>query len=154
MWKNFNPHAPHGGATIRPQALLRFRLISIHTPRMGARRNVGATAAAHRIFQSTRPAWGRDEEMIAPRRGCSLFQSTRPAWGRDVHSFYGSLIRLISIHTPRMGARRGFIISSINSEAFQSTRPAWGRDNGLPLSLATSIYFNPHAPHGGATGYC
>ena len=50
-----------------------------------------------------------------------------------------------------MGARPAVIVPIRGSIEFQSTRPAWGRNlfhRRFPLSLP---YFNPRAPHGGAT---
>ena len=102
---NFNPHAPHGGATKCLVLCKEMEEISIHTPRMGARRTVSAWVATIQAFQSTRPAWGRDHEQGNPLGAAD-----------------------ISIHTPRMGARQeGFETCQIVN-AFQSTRPAWGRD--------------------------
>ena len=80
---HFNPHAPHGGATID---VIRFRdwlKISIHTPRMGARRSIQNGILQIIIFQSTRPAWGRDHVAMFDLSRIEVFQSTRPAWGRD-----------------------------------------------------------------------
>ena len=192
----FNPHAPHGGATISQNRRCLCQHISIHTPRMGARRVQNGHAFRQAVFQSTRPAWGRDStvwqpiantaiSIHTPRMGARRhylptakyaieFQSTRPAWGRDEmrraigkvlvnfnpHAPHGgatdkcrypSTCNVISIHTPRMGARQVAIETAACYDTFQSTRPAWGRDGVVRELDASAAYFNPHAPHGGAT---
>ena len=103
------------------------------------------------MFQSTRPAWGRDSGKTevyiqaarfnprAPRGGATaarsreqasiLFQSTRPAWGRDrCRDNVARQRKRVSIHAPRVGARR--------QRASARDRPGG---------------FNPRAPRGGAT---
>ena len=109
-------------------AQIQARAISIHTPRMGARLAALICSACSARFQSTRPAWGRDVAALGRIIGFD-----------------------ISIHTPRMGARHIFLEEFDLSITFQSTRPAWGRDSCRTTSASTSINFNPHAPHGGAT---
>ena len=148
---HFNPHAPHGGATHDCPHSSPSAAISIHTPRMGARQQMLSEAFAHYPFQSTRPAWGRDADNKELVTDSAIFQSTRPAWGRDDRSVEPILDRSISIHTPRMGARRTVLSSSSCRTSFQSTRPAWGRDPSEALARRAVRYFNPHAPHGGAT---
>ena len=167
-------HAPRmGGATHHRRRAQVFLHISIHAPRMGARLDAPAFGNFHWTFQSTRPAWGRDQCFIrsseifghfnprAPHGGATsvllivvqlhVFQSTRPAWGRDVHPAHLRHLLRISIHAPRMGARHGRTWISHGMVQFQSTRPAWGRDPRSGLRLQAVPYFNPRAPHGGAT---
>ena len=79
------------------------------------------------------------------------FQSTRPAWGRDAEESETSLPHGISIHAPRMGARRLKARIDKYRKAFQSTRPAWGRDSLAIIRYVSTPHFNPRAPHGGAT---
>ena len=151
MGINFNPRAPHGGATDGTSTIYKIPRISIHAPRMGARLLRVSRNAAALAFQSTRPAWGRDDSITSPqlssrisihaprmgaRQGDAVpsemagsFQSTRPAWGRDV------LIRIFLIVRHK----------------FQSTRPAWGRDSIKYILYCLGSDFNPRAPHGGAT---
>ena len=162
-----------GGATHHRRRAQVFLHISIHAPRMGARLDAPAFGNFHWTFQSTRPAWGRDQCFIrsseifghfnprAPHGGATsvllivvqlhVFQSTRPAWGRDVHPAHLRHLLRISIHAPRMGARHGRTWISHGMVQFQSTRPAWGRDPRSGLRLQAVPYFNPRAPHGGAT---
>ena len=125
----FNPRAPHGGATRGLPCSCSCLLISIHAPRMGARRKGTRIARDEHGFQSTRPAWGRDGLALCTLPLASRFQSTRPAWGRDQlarcavadlfyfnprapHGGATHVLRahieglFISIHAPRMGARR------------------------------------------------
>ena len=124
--------------------------ISIHAPAWGATVEAGR-CKLELIFQSTRPAWGRDTlrdwstppcshfNPRAPHGGATSratrqfgqtsFQSTRPAWGRDKAGL-----------PPRTAPGQ-----------FQSTRPAWGRDDLFSKWLSLSRHFNPRAPHGGAT---
>ena len=128
---DFNPHAPHGGATsVRVEHFTNIG-ISIHTPRMGARHPKAYAEELAQKFQSTRPAWGRD---AAEGRD-------RPCLG-------------ISIHTPRMGARPRGKSREDGGHLFQSTRPAWGRDQARSRRCCSAFNFNPHAPHGGATMSC
>ena len=72
----------------------------------GARLRFGGRARTAAPFQSTRPRGARqgtDQDC----RFIFRFQSTRPAWGRDdgvPHLYIKPIV--ISIHAPRMGARR------------------------------------------------
>ena len=170
---NFNPRAPHGGAT-KSDCLMLFSSsfqstrpawgrdygrsgqalaypISIHAPRMGARHMSAPSAAAQSPFQSTRPAWGRDALMP---KGCSCrsdFNPRAPHGGATWARLHVYMVFFISIHAPRMGARHSLRGKRNRRKTFQSTRPAWGRDIRrlrTPLALP---YFNPRAPHGGAT---
>ena len=147
----FNPRAPRGGATF----LIRL---------------FGAAL----MFQSTRPAWGRDRIRRSPiREACSFnpraprggattpnvthaaapeFQSTRPAWGRDAMPICESPCSTgFNPRAPRGGATcspqdaRGMRLS------FNPRAPRGGATS-KPVSLsATSNCFNPRAPRGGAT---
>ena len=103
--------------------------ISIHAPRMGARRISRGSYPCRWSFQSTRPAWGRDVEP-----------PTRTARKEDFNP-----------RAPHGGATKGGRRTA-ESVAFQSTRPAWGRDPLQSPPAATAANFNPRAPHGGATG--
>ena len=102
---DFNPHAPHGGATTCYQIIQGAYTISIHTPRMGARPAKGQSSTGNAGFQSTRPAWGRDVLLAQHADERSVFQSTRPAWGRDnfAHMF-DSAFEDFNPHAPHGGA--------------------------------------------------
>ena len=122
--RHFNPRAPHGGATL----LCVFQL-------------------GEPLFQSTRPAWGREERQIVGD-AADVFQSTRPAWGRGGGIMAKSISELFQSTRPAWG-RDQVVLRALTSKRFQSTRPAWGRDGtiaaGTPI-LAISI----HAPRMGA----
>ena len=104
---HFNPRAPHGGASVGSLA--------------------GAWAGA---FQSTRPAWGR-ENVVTRVFPTQLFQSTRPAWGREPELVWNEVIYLyFNPRAPHGGANRPDN-DILPTGLFQSTRPAWGRDNRM-----------------------
>ena len=126
---HFNPRAPHGGATSGSRQAVRSADISIHAPRMGARR-----FALHTIQRAA------DISIHAPRMGARRFIAIHPTCNQQ-----------ISIHAPRMGARLPRKAKRPCRMAFQSTRPAWGRDQTEAGRACRSHHFNPRAPHGGAT---
>ena len=80
---DFNPRAPHGGATGLDGLLTRADAISIHAPRMGARRELRVSYSPCSYFNPRAPHGGATEADME-RRDWQLFQSTRPAWGRDL----------------------------------------------------------------------
>src|SRR5690625_412973 len=169
----FNPRAPRGGATARRWQPANAIVVSIHAPRVGARHRIVGRYADRLLFQSTRPAWGRDilDQAIwrrfdvsihAPRVGARphqtqpysrgvQFQSTRPAWGRDAAQRHPRRSARVSIHAPRVGARRDADLRKSVLDWFQSTRPAWGRDRLFGRGARLCGGFNPRAPRGGAT---
>ena len=120
----FNPRAPHGGATFMPTSIHCALHISIHAPRMGARRRSCIIWSPKYDFNPRAPHGGATA-VGNFGRPMSGFQSTRPAWGRDNAVISAPNSFGISIHAPRMGARR---------RPLHGTRPL--RD------------FNPHAPCG------
>ena len=132
-------------------AQIQARAISIHTPRMGARLAALICSACSARFQSTRPAWGRDNGTGYIRDIKTDFNPHAPHGGATEDDEALRTRYLISIHTPRMGARRRIGNSMKDPEGFQSTRPAWGRDLRRSSIGTMPMYFNPHAPHGGAT---
>ena len=149
--KDFNPRAPHGGATMRAMRPDADNLISIHAPRMGARRMLSPLWRVPAEFQSTRPAWGRDTTGHPTPRPSYDFNPRAPHGGATylcVETFH---CFAISIHAPRMGARRNASYKNSPVFGFQSTRPAWGRDARFRAARAACGDFNPRAPHGGAT---
>ena len=78
----FNPRSPRGGATPDQNDEWVHADVSIHAPRVGERRYVQRAIVRGKVFQSTLPAWGSDENV---RRY--------------------SVQNLVSIHAPRVGER-------------------------------------------------
>src|SRR5690625_183086 len=164
----FNPRAPRGGATARRWQPANAIVVSIHAPRVGARHRIVGRYADRLLFQSTRPAWGRDilDQAIwrrfdvsihAPRVGARphqtqpysrgvQFQSTRPAWGRDDAQRHPRRSARVSIHAPRVGARRDADLRKSVLDWFQSTRPAWGRDLLSPGRTRNAAEFQSTRP--------
>ena len=102
--RDFNPRAPHGGATSGVLRLRDFYRISIHAPRMGARR------------PALRGSLGKPHfNPRAPHGGATVF----------VLFVYHPLV--ISIHAPRMGARHTLQRYLTPQVLFQSTRPRGAR---------------------------
>ena len=75
-------------------------MIYVRQPRLLSPYMMGNTTR----FQSTRPAWGRDQRLPPPRRIDHNF-NPRARVGRDLELRRTRLRLAISIHTPRMGAR-------------------------------------------------
>ena len=145
---NFNPLAPCGGGTQKQYRDCVMCSISIHSPRVGARRqpsfsffrstdfNPLAPCGGETkfsiylpyigVFQSTRPVWGRDRAGIVSGRPVHLFQSTRPVWGRDFRFCKGGCVTLISIHSPRVGARRHVSVNISSERDFNPLAPCGG----------------------------
>ena len=154
--RSFNPRAPRGGATGHCSRGLPCPEVSIHAPRVGARLSppfstcgsggevsihaprVGARPGQQihkwrpRMFQSTRPAWGRDGVGLLKLCQHFLFQSTRPAWGRDER----------------------WVCGTYTARAFQSTRPAWGRDGRRPANGFSPFLFQSTRPAWGRDLVC
>ena len=140
---------------------------------MGARLAAVERESQRQQFQSTRPAWGRDSSLVVVTMSTTHFNPHAPHGGATQLKAEAEAQEAISIHTPRMGARRqrtdyrprsgnfnphaphGGATSDLSrrmtAELFQSTRPAWGRDGSFHSHPSSSRHFNPHAPHGGAT---
>ena len=148
---HFNPRAPHGGATFLCPPTTVHVGISIHAPRMGARPLLPIACDIILLFQSTRPAWGRDGWLPAHRHAAHHFNPRAPHGGATTSRCCEAATGEISIHAPRMGARPAARVLREIARLFQSTRPAWGRDDACRWKTPPCADFNPRAPHGGAT---
>ena len=99
--------------------------ISIHAPAWGATVEAGR-CKLELIFQSTRPAWGRDTLRDWSTPPCSHFNPRAPHGGATTCLASGCRSLVISIHAPRMGARHTLQRYLTPQVLFQSTCPAWG----------------------------
>ena len=126
--RHFNPRAPHGGATSDSCRVRRRSCISIPAPRMGARQSILSALVDGPLFQSTRPAWGRDYMFKIIYKQVRNFNPRAPHGGATAASIARCTSSRISIHAPRMGARLALFLSEMRERNF-----------------------NPRAPHGGAT---
>ena len=145
-------HAPRMGARLGGiHAADVVRRISIHAPRMGARRVAAPSCGTSLLFQSTRPAWGRDASFGSMSSIGYNFNPRAPHGGATETPIESLEVPFISIHAPRMGARPTVCLAIPFIPRFQSTRPAWGRDCNQVIHVLLVWNFNPRAPHGGAT---
>ena len=147
--ENFNPRAPHGGATVAIVPKAGGFVISIHAPRMGARPRTHAEFGGDLAFQSTRPAWGRDDGQYHRPHQQRDFNPRAPHGGATEGEPFTVSLVLISIHAPRMGARHVCSGFRPHVAQFQSTRPAWGRDERF-RSSHRNAEISIHAPRMGA----
>src|SRR5690625_1357202 len=79
--RGFNPRAPRGGATCGGHCLSFCRVVSIHAPRVGARPPHRGHPASGAQFQSTRPAWGRDDDRPHSVCATNSFNPRAPRGG-------------------------------------------------------------------------
>src|SRR5690625_6716387 len=77
----FNPRAPRGGATFWWRSVTVQVLVSIHAPRVGARPTPNKVARMDTLFQSTRPAWGRDASSVTLLIASASFNPRAPRGG-------------------------------------------------------------------------
>ena len=138
---HFNPRAPHGGATSSRYRIASCLRISIHAPRMGARVSHTPTTPPE-IFQSTRPAWGRDRPHLARARRL-IISIHAPRMGARHRRRHCAQRPTISIHAPAWGATPTISFLCIPL-TFQSTRPRGARPKWLYDQYITAD-FNPRA---------
>ena len=144
-----------------------------HSP-CGERPFVYQTVYTVQEFQSTLPVWGATMELsklkqkiwdnFNPHSPCgerlmsviewfaSLpgFQSTLPVWGATSNPPQWLIIRLISIHTPRVGSDlcpEGLFHHWI---IFQSTLPVWGATGRANPAGGSAIPISIHTPRVGS----
>ena len=140
--------------------------ISIHLPRMGARRRTKAVYCNNGTFQSTYPVQGTPPPISGrrlktssfnPRAPCGAgrkwggiptgitqFQSTCPVWGRTNRLTMLACAVEVSIRVPRRGADTYSPFGPMFRQIFQPTCPV-GRDDdsaGFRVKVVISI----HAP--------
>ena len=96
--RDFNPRAPHGGATDTETITRRMALISIHAPRMGARPGVLAKPLPTLNISIHAPRMGARPHKRLRLVAHSSFQSTRPAWGATLDGIAPPAVGYISIH--------------------------------------------------------
>ena len=83
MMQGFNPRAPRGGATVLCLQPSKELLVSIHAPRVGARHDEIWQAVRDAMVSIHAPRVGARLLEEWAHQDAELFQSTRPAWGRD-----------------------------------------------------------------------
>ena len=109
---------------------LQSREISIHAPRTGSDRRLGAVLVLVTQFQSTLPARGATPENR-----------------RTQHEYH------ISIHAPRTGSDYASRIISLIRADFNPRSPHGERRQKSQPQLGF-LYFNPRSPHGERRALC
>ena len=69
-------------------------------------------------------------------------------WGATADRDFTGKAHYISIHAPRVGSDRAFVVSSTSSSAFQSTLPVWGATPPQTCLFLPAPDFNPRSPCG------
>ena len=150
------------------------------------------------LLQSTLPVWGATSPDFDGQCPC-LLQSTLPVWGATAlasswcgsacdfnpRSPYGERLRALrnsfllrltsihaprmgsdnflvdvlhlvgtSIHAPRMGSDDGTVTYSAYTDTLQSTLPVWGATLYRCCPHRTSSHFNPRSPYGERQQIC
>ena len=145
--RDFNPRAPHGGATYAPALLDAAGLISIHVPRVGRDRY-------HRFYNRGRqisihaPAWGATCRVARDIMHFAI-SIHAPAWGATRTAEAATLAGTISIHAPAWGATMD-AMRSRRLGVISIHAPAWGATGGIHAADVI-CRISIHAPAWGAT---
>ncbi len=123
--RNFNPRSPCGE---RPRVLPSYRSSVYH---FNPRSPCGERRVASSRF-----------------RLASRFQSTLPVWGATVFGTLNNVLKMISIHAPRVGSDGPAPSSTKIQTRFQSTLPVWGATGSDRYLPRPHPDFNPRSPCG------
>ena len=139
---------PAWGATRRTFANnIRYIQISIHAPRVGSDRNRPTAGRWRRYFYPRSPRGERPSTCPAlPPPG--KFLSTLPAWGATTTMDQLWPSEDISIHAPRVGSDRGWVLSIDGWLSISIHAPRVGSDHPSLSDTAQHIYFYPRSPRG------
>ena len=113
-------------------AWARYRLISIHSPRMG-RDGIFAMFNPPFLYFNPLSPHGERHKSANYDEFLVIFQSTLPAWGETRCFIYDAETADISIHSPRMGRDIKAVRKAAGLNQFQSTLPAWGETHFIPF---------------------
>ncbi len=131
----FQSTRPRGGTTHLPCLFCSIVTISIHTPRMGARRAVARLRLHEPPISIHAPRMGaRPKARPALRHRFAISIHTPRMGARLTHVVHGHGVPEISIHAPRVGARRRRRSCRTSRYLFQSTRPRGAR-RAVPLLI-------------------
>ena len=101
-----------------------------------------------RTYFNPRARVGRDRTTWYFAPTLPHFNPRAPCGARLTMEELASLCARISIHTPRMGARRQSMRIKNSPEAISIHAPRMGRDSIISTSTACGTHFNPRAPCG------
>ena len=93
---------------------------------------------------------GSDRRIEELKELSEIFQSTLPAWGATCFATSVVTPTLISIHAPRMGSDKIFVIWRQSRWLFQSTLPAWGATPKFAKIQRITVKISIHAPRMGS----
>ena len=144
----FQSTRPRGGTTHLPCLFCSIVTISIHTPRMGARRAVARLRLHEPPISIHAPRMGaRPKARPALRHRFAISIHTPRMGARLTHVVHGHGVPEISIHAPRVGARRRRRSCRTSRYLFQSTRPRGARRRSN-ANFAFSVSFQSTRPRG------
>ena len=157
------------GGLPKPVFLTFLSVAPVYHARVEARPKIMGILDGANIFQSTRPhgarllvlvLWlplhhfnprarvGRDRTTWYFAPTLPHFNPRAPCGARLTMEELASLCARISIHTPRMGARRQSMRIKNSPEAISIHAPRMGRDSIISTSTACGTHFNPRAHTG------
>lgn len=123
--------------------------ISIHVPRMGARRRTKAVYCNNGTFQSTYPVQGTPPPISGRRLKTSSFNPRAPCGaGRKWGGIPTGITQFQSTHP--VGARQQWADICGHPLRISIHLPMWGRTNRLTM-LACAVEVSIRVPRGGAT---
>ena len=123
--------------------------ISIHVPRMGARRRTKAVYCNNGTFQSTYPVQGTTPPISGRRLKTSSFNPRAPCGaGRKWGGIPTGITQFQSTHP--VGARQQRVDICGHPLRISIHLPMWGRTNRLTM-LACAVEVSIRVPRGGAT---
>ncbi len=103
-------------------------------------------------FQSTLPAWGETQTVSHKFRLVKVISIHSPRMGRDNFvKFFNVFSFSISIHSPRMGRDSARSPPWSTAILFQSTLPAWGETMRV-VSISNAQIISIHSPRMGRDG--
>ena len=123
--------------------------ISIHAPRGGSDLQ-GKGCQCIRHYFNPRSPWGERLRSAEHWQLFYGFQSTLPVGGATFWFFQSSFYLLISIHAPRGGSDRHYLILRISVPYFNPRSP-WGERRNITSIAGYRITFQSTLPVGGAT---
>ena len=135
------------GGLPKPVFLAFLSVAPVYHARVGHDQKSWASSMGRTYF-NPRARVGRDRTTWYFAPTLPHFNPRAPCGARLTMEELASLCARISIHTPRMGARRQSMRIKNSPEAISIHAPRMGRDSIISTSTACGTHFNPRAPCG------